>query len=90
MPRKPNIIPSSIVNVALPLPERTKLDFFLHSEVEGRVPLGAYKEFFSARIREFFDSKNLDLSPYLGTTPGTAIVRGAPEVIEMLKAKLEA
>jgi len=54
------------VSLYLMLPEsvRARLDLFLYSEVEGRVPLGSYQQFFLERIREFFDSRRLDLSPF--------------------------
>ncbi len=32
-----------------------KLALHLWSEVEGRVPVGAWKAFFEARMREFFE-----------------------------------
>lgn len=89
MARKPNIIPSSKLTIALPLPERTRLDLYLYSEVEGRVPMSSHKEFFSERIREFFDTKVLDLAPYLGCQPGTMTIRGSHEAIEALKLKLQ-
>jgi hypothetical protein len=39
------------------LPEdiRAQLDIHLFSEVEGRVPHGAYSKFLAERVREFFD-----------------------------------
>lgn len=41
------------------LPEdlRAKLDLHLYSEVEGRVPHGAYSKFLAERVREFFEPK---------------------------------
>lgn len=89
MARKPNVIPSSVINITLPFPERSQLDFYLYSELEERIPIGAYKEFFSARIREFFNQKTLDLAPYVGSGPGTMIIRGDEEAILALKKRLE-
>lgn len=84
MPKPKNIIPSARINLAIPIDVYTMLTTFLFSEAEGRVPQGAYANFFSARIREFFGSRQLDLSPLVGTQPGAFFVSGTPESIEQL------
>lgn len=56
MSRPPNIIPPTRLTLRLPEDVRARLDLYLWSELEGRVPFGRYQEFFLARIREFFDS----------------------------------
>lgn len=43
-----------MLHVALPLSIRTRLDLHLFSELEGRVPKGAYQEFFIERLQEYF------------------------------------
>ena len=87
MSRRPNLIPSIMLNVALPQDVHTRLTLYLFSELEGRVPLGAYQRFFTERVREFFQSKQLDLSPYIG---GEApAVSGSPDVIRWLEETLE-
>ena len=88
MPRRPNVTPSSVVNLALPAPLRARLDLWLWSEVEGRVPHGAYQVFFSARIREFFDHRPLDLAPFLGSLPGEHIVTGPTSTLAALQQYL--
>jgi hypothetical protein len=87
--RKPNIEPSVATNLHLPESMRTKLDLILFSPLESRVPKGAYQKFFLARLVEFFETKVLDLGPYLGVLPGEATVRGRPEIIASLEAALK-
>ena len=67
----------------------TRLDLHLFSEVEGRVPKGAYQSFLHARLREFFDSISLDLAPFAGSLPGTQTVRGSTLAIEVLSTLLK-
>lgn len=91
MARRPNAIPSVMLHVALPLPEHTRLTAHLYSELEQRVPFGAYQAFVVERLREHFAGKSLDLSPYVaGANPGDFVVRGSPETILALKYRLEA
>lgn len=51
-PRK--IIRPQSLHLHLPEDVMAKLYIHLFSEVEGRVPMGAYQRFLSARIREYF------------------------------------
>ena len=88
MARKLSIIPMSRLEIRLPLPLRTQMDLHLFSSVEGKVPFAAHQGFISSLIRGYFEDKELDLAPWLGTPAGTAIVRGNPFVIEKLKARL--
>ena len=87
--RKPLTVPTVALNVALPEDWRTRLDLLLFSEFEGRVPKGAYQRFFLERLVDYFDTKPLDLAPYIGSLPGERVVRGHPLTIEALKAALE-
>lgn len=90
MPRPRNIIPPTQLCFHLPLDIRAQLDLLLFSKLEGRVPHGAYQEFFAARIREYLESESLDLAPFLpNTDPGFAIVRGRKEVVTKLRRILE-
>lgn len=52
---RPNIQPSSKLTLHLPLDVRRRLDEHLWSEVEKRVPQGAYQRFFVERITEFLN-----------------------------------
>jgi hypothetical protein len=54
MGRKPNIIPTIKLGVWIPEDLRTKMDLYLLSSVEGRVPKGAYQRFICELLREFF------------------------------------
>lgn len=87
MPRQPDIIRPVKLTTTLPDDVRTRLDLFLYSEVEGRIPKGAYQQFFLDRIRDFFGTKSLDVGLVLGL-PFPAIVRGSPETIEFLETYL--
>ena len=60
MPRRPNLIPSVMLNTALPLDVHTQLSSFLYSDLEGRVPHGAYQRFLVDLIREYFAGDSLD------------------------------
>ena len=85
--RKPNIERPVPLLLKLPESRRAKVDLYLFSELEGRVPKGKYLQFFVERIDEFFDSKALDLAPF-GFAPGY-FVRGPKDMIEALERKLK-
>lgn len=55
--RPQNILRPVKLTTYLPEDLRAKLDIHLYSEVEGRVPHGAYSAFLADRVREFFASK---------------------------------
>lgn len=88
MPRPKNVIPT--VQLCLMLPEdiRGWLDLQLFSELEGRVPKGAYQDFFLRLIRQERDWRSLDLSEF-GFVPG-ARVAGAAGVLDELRRRLRA
>jgi len=86
--RRPNIEPSVATNLHLPETVRARLDLLLFSELEGRVPKGAYQRFFLERLQEFFTFKTRDLSPQLGLAPGSCIVRATPEALLFLESYL--
>lgn len=88
MSRRPSIIPSQLLNLALPLPVHVQLSAHLYSPLEGRVPHGAYSRFLSDLIRDYFSSHTLDLAPYTQATPGSWLVRGSPEAVAALSALL--
>lgn len=60
------------------------MDLFLFSELESRVPKGAYQRFLNDLIRRFFDHQDLDLGPFIGALPGSCVVRGSPEALAAL------
>lgn len=86
--RKPNIEPTSSINLHLPERLRVRLDLLLFSELEGRVPKGSYLRFFSARLIEFFEHRSLDLAPFTNALPGTHVVSGPPATLEALRTAL--
>jgi hypothetical protein len=88
MPRPPAITPNSVLNLAIPKVLRDRLDLLLWSEVEGRVPKGAYMEFFAARLREYFDHRPLDLAPFLNSFPGEHVVSAPLPTIAALQQLL--
>lgn len=85
--RPPEIDRPVALNLRLPESERGRLDLILHSDVEGRVPKGAYAEFFKERLREFFTFKTLDLAPF-GFEPGF-YVKGPADMIDALERRLK-
>lgn len=82
MPRKAAVIPTEHLHLKLEAASRARVDLLLYSELEGRVPKGAHKAFFEARIREFFNRASLAL-------PSGAAVWGTAEAIEELKLLLQ-
>jgi len=91
MSRRPNPIPSVQLNVALPLDVHTRLSAHLYSELEQRVPFGAYQRFLVELIRERFDGRSLDLAPFIAGLPADVFrVSGTAEAIECLRLQLEA
>lgn len=87
MPRRPNIDPPTTLTLKLPESVRVRLDLVLFSELENRVPFGKYQEFFLERIREFFEWRRLDLTPY--GYPQGYFVAGPKEMIDFLEDKLK-
>ena len=60
-----------------------QLDLLLISDVDGKVPQGAYKTFFEARIREYLKQRPLPLEPY--GFPQGYFVTGPTEMVEAVK-----
>lgn len=55
--RPPNILRPIKLNTSIPEDLRAKLDIYLFSEVEGRIPHGAYAKFIHGLIKDFFDEE---------------------------------
>ena len=89
MSRRPNTVPTVPLNTVLPLDVYTRLTSQLYSDLEGRVPHGAYSKFLTELIRAAFSEKSLDLAPWLGSAAGALQVRGTPEAITHLKELLK-
>lgn len=90
MPKQKNLVPTRLLNVALPLPVYTQLLLHLNSDLEGRVPHGAWSRFLSELIKAHFEESTLDLAPFAGPEipAGIYTVRGAPETLRILERKL--
>ena len=89
MSKPPNLIPSQQLNVALPLSVYMQLTAYLYSDLEMRVPHGAYSRFLSELIRGFFAAERLDLAPFANSDVGAFIVSGSPQALAVLKATLK-
>jgi hypothetical protein len=87
--RKPNVNPSTTLNLSLPLEIRTRLDLLLYSEVEERVPKGAYMKFISGLIGDFFTYKKCDFSHELAAPPGSHVIHARAETIHALTKALQ-
>jgi len=88
MAKHANIIPSKQLNVALPLPLYLKLSAHLYSDLECRVPHGAYSRCLIDLLQMHFAERSLDLAPFTGSEPGMLQVTGTVEAIEALTRKL--
>lgn len=76
-----------LLHVALPSDVRALMDLHLYSEVEERIPKGSHAAFLSARVREFFEWRTLDLALY--GMPQGYFVRGPKDMIDFLERKLK-
>lgn len=61
--KTPRIIRPTRLNTTLPEDVRAKLDLYLYSETEQRIPMGAYQKFIIERIQDFFRSAEPGFSP---------------------------
>jgi len=90
MSRRPNITPNVQVNVAIPQDLHGKMFLLLYSELEQRVPVGAYSRLFSELLRDYFQNRKLDLAPYLGSADsGAFLVSANPQTLSLLKTLLD-
>ena len=90
MSRKPNLIPSRILNLALPLPVFEEMEKLLFSELENRVPFGEYSRWISQRIREHITDVPVDLALFIpDCTPGVFILRGDKDTVKVLLTFLQ-
>ncbi len=55
MPRPRNPQPRTFLELSIPADLRARLDLYLYSEVEGRIPQGAYVNFILPLIRAELD-----------------------------------
>ena len=88
--RPPLIRPARPLNTHLDEELMARVDLLLFSELEGRVPKGAYQKLFNSLLRRWMDSRELDLAPYIGALPGEHLISGHPETLDRLQSKLQA
>ena len=70
MPKPANVTPTQKLNVALPGDLHAQLSLHLFSDLEGRVPQGAYARFLAPLLREYFAQAHLDLAEWTGAEAG--------------------
>lgn len=88
MPAPKSLYPSRPVTVFLDDALLTRIELHLYSEVERRIPKGAYKSFFDARMAEWLGQGQLDVSGLWGEPSGRHVIKGPRDVLERLKEKL--
>lgn len=89
MPRPKNVVQTKPLTLALPVPLLTKVMLTLYSDLEQRVPTGAYQRFFSERIQEYFSTSTRDFSHLRNLPAGSLVVRATPETLDLLEATLK-
>lgn len=62
MAKPKKVIRSIQKNIAIPEDLVAYMDLHLYSDLEGRVPFGAYSTFVSQLIREFFNARQTNSS----------------------------
>lgn len=87
MGRPASITPREHFHITMDAALKQKVDLFLYSEVEGRIPKGEQSKFTEARFREFFDHGTLTLDRF-GFPPGY-YVNGPRAMLEELVKRLE-
>lgn len=88
MPRPKNIVPSRNLHLMLAEEDATRLDLYLYSEAEQRIPHAARQKFFTQRLQEFFGWVRLDLALYIPSLPPGSIIQGPAPIIEALQRRL--
>jgi hypothetical protein len=84
-----NVSPTRLLHTALDERLLAKVDLVLFSKAENRVPKGAYQRFFSRLLSWFFETKEVDLAPYVGSLPGECVVRANEATVLRLVAAFE-
>lgn len=87
MPRRPDLIPSRSIHVRIPEDLLARMDLFLFSNVEGKVPYGEHSRFIAARLREYFEWTQLDLAA--AGLPAGYFIRGPHEMVQAVDDKLK-
>lgn len=89
MPRKPAVTPNKHLHTTIPADLAARLDLLLWSELENRVPQGAYQDFICNAIRDFFNKRTVDVSPYLpDTSPGQHFITATSDTLRLVLNQL--
>jgi len=87
---RPKLVePTERVHFHMPQGLYARIALSLHSEVEGRVPYGAWGNLINPLLKEHLEHSTLDLAPYLGKPAGAFLVKGHPTVLASLEQKLK-
>ena len=87
---RPKLVePTERVHFHMPQGLYARIALSLHSEVEGRVPYGAWGNLINPLLKDHLEHSTLDLAPYLGKPTGAFLVKGHPTVIASLEQKLK-
>ena len=89
MPRPRNAVPSRDLHLMLAEEDAARLELFLYSSAEQRIPHAARQRFFTERMREFFTRVSLDLALYDPSFPPGSFVYGPEALVNMLKQRLQ-
>lgn len=89
MPRKASVTPNKHLHTTIPADLAARLELYLYSEVEGRVPQGAYQEFVCRAIRNFFATRTINIGNLLEAGDTVHSVTATPETLALLTAKLQ-
>lgn len=84
MPQRKAIEAVGHLHVHLPKSLKERLDLYLYSPLEERIPHAAHQKLICQLLREFFDNATVDLGSWLGTADGISLVRGNIYTIQKL------
>jgi hypothetical protein len=84
--RRPSIERQTQLEIHLPLRLKTKLALLLWSDIDQRIPQGAYTKLFTELIERYFTEKTLILDP---TTSPPLVVRGSDAALALIKDALK-
>ena len=88
MARKAAITPNQHVHTTIPADLGIRVELLLHSELEGKVPRGAWQDLIVQLLTQHLDHRSLDLSPFVGALPGIHVVRAPAQTLAALSALL--
>lgn len=90
MARPANILRPVHLHTTIPEDLRARMDLHLYSEVEKRVPMGAYQQFICGLVKDFFDGQPKKISPLeialgrLSSAMGNPAVHWNPKIDETI------